>query len=33
MTALMMGNNMIALILYLMMFDVIIFIVLFPEIQ
>lgn len=29
----MMGNNMIALVLYLMMFDVIIFVVLFPEIQ
>ena len=29
----MMGKNMIALVLYLMMFDVIIFVVLFPEIQ
>lgn len=29
----MMGNNMIALVLYLMMFDVIIFVVFFPEIQ
>ena len=33
MTALMMRNNMIVLVLYLMLFDVIIFIVLFPEIQ